>query len=99
MNTSYIFDGCQELTYINISNFDMTKLINFPKSKAPILYKIGSLFYNCESLISVDLSNFVTKNVTYMDNMFLNCKSLTSNFDTSNMTWIQGMFNDCSNLE
>ena len=38
-----------------------------------------------------------------MDNVFLNCKSLTSinlsNFDTSNATWINDMFNGCSNLE
>ena len=38
-----------------------------------------------------------------MDNVFLNCKSLTSinlsNFDTSNVTWITNMFNGCSKLE
>ena len=38
-----------------------------------------------------------------MDNIFLNCKSLTSlnlsNFDSSNAMWMNNMFKGCSNLE
>ena len=89
---SFMFQNCKKLLSVN-----------FPKAKAPILYKIGALFKNCESLISVDLSNFITTNVIYMDNMFFNCKSLISinlsNFDTTNMTWIHNMFKGCINLE
>jgi len=61
-----------ELTLISLMFRDCKKLISvkFPKSKAPKLYKFGSLFLNCESLISVDLSNFVTTNVIYMDICF-----------------------------
>ena len=45
------------------------------------------LFYNCTSLISVNLSNFETQNVKNMDYIFYYCKSLTlidiSNFITN----------------
>ena len=35
-----------------------------------------SMFYNCNSLTSLDLSNFNTQNVTDMSYMFSNCNSL-----------------------
>ena len=37
------------------------------------------MFSNCSSLTSLNLSNFNTNNVTYMDAMFYNCSSLTKN--------------------
>ena len=49
---------------------------------------MNSMFDCCESLTSLDISNFDTKNVIYFDFMFYHCVSLTSidvsNFDTSN---------------
>ena len=48
---------------------------------------MDELFYNCISLQSLDLSNFITSNVTNMNKMFYNCNSLIklnlSNFITS----------------
>ena len=45
------------------------------------------MFNGCESLTSLDLSNFNTSSVENMENMFNGCKSLTSldlsNFNTS----------------
>ncbi len=62
----------------------------------------SNMFSNCESLTSIDLSNFNTSNVTNMGNMFYFCKSLTSldlsNFETSNVTDMQNMFVFCSSL-
>ena len=44
------------------------------------------MFYNCEALTNLILSNFNTQNVTNMSSIFDNCKSLTnlnlSNFNT-----------------
>ena len=44
------------------------------------------MFYRCEALLSLDLSNFNTAKVEYIDQMFEGCISLTSlnlsNFDT-----------------
>ena len=51
------------------------------------------MFADCNSLISINLSNFNTQNVTNMSNMFYKCKSLTSldlsNFNTQNVIiWV-----------
>ena len=36
------------------------------------------LFYNCLSLIEINLSSFKTNNVLYMEEMFYNCTELSS---------------------
>ena len=41
------------------------------------------MFYECNSLTNIDLSNFNTQNVTNMSYMFYECSSLT-NIDLSN---------------
>ena len=52
---------------------------------------MGGMFSECSSLISLNLSNFITSSVTEMDYMFDGCTSLTfldlSNFDTSSIIW------------
>ena len=64
--------------------------------------KMNYLFYDCESLVNIDLSNFNTQNVTDMRYMFFRCSSLTnidlSNFNTQNVTDMCGMFYGCSSL-
>ena len=56
---------------------------------------MNSMFSNCPSLTSLDLSNFKTQNVTDMTNMFIACYKLTSldvsNFDTRNVTNMANM--------
>ena len=42
------------------------------------------MFYNCNSIENIDLSNFKTENVEYMDYMFNGCASLKS-LDLSNL--------------
>lgn len=63
---------------------------------------MGSMFYNCYSLTSLDLSNFDTSNVTDMSVMFRGCSMLTnldlSNFDTSKVTRVIQMFYGCASL-
>ena len=60
------------------------------------------MFYNCESLTSLDVSSFNTANVTIMALMFRNCPSLTSldlsSFNTANVTYMNRMFQECTNL-
>ena len=57
---------------------------------------LKSIFIECTSLTSLDLSNFNTNNVTNMSRMFYNCYSLTSlnlsNFNTNNVTNMGWMF-------
>ena len=63
---------------------------------------LEGLFYRCQSLTTLDLSNFNTSNVTNMSSMFNSCFNLTtldlSNFDTSNVTDMSKMFDTCSSL-
>ena len=60
------------------------------------------MFFRCDALTSLDLSNFDTSNVKNMRDMFQNCSSLTdvnlSNFDTSNVTNMYEMFFRCDAL-
>lgn len=61
------------------------------------------MFYNCKSLIALNLSTYYTFNVTSMRSTFNSCYGLTtldvSNFDTSNVKDMAFMFANCSNLE
>lgn len=57
------------------------------------------MFHNCKNLISLDLSNFDTSNVTRGDYLFSGCSSLTllnlSNFNTSKIKDMEYMFGNC----
>ena len=61
------------------------------------------MFYGCESLTSINLSNFITKNVESMDWMFMDCYSLTSidlsNFITTKVDNMDLMFSQCISLK
>ena len=64
---------------------------------------ISSMFSECNSLISIDLSNFNTNNVTNMFYIFSNCESLESinlsNINTNNVNYMSHMFHRCYLLE
>jgi len=66
------------------------------------LKNINYMFYNCESLTNINLSNFNTQTITNMSHMFSNCKSLTninlSNFNTQNVKDMSDMLSDCKSL-
>lgn len=63
---------------------------------------MNCMFSDCQSLTSLNLSNFDTKNVINMHRMFASCRSLTnldlSSFDTSKVTNMSSMFSDCKSL-
>ena len=60
------------------------------------------MFYGCNSLKNLDLSNLNTIKVKDMHSMFQNCSSLInldlSNLNTENVTNIHSMFAGCSSL-
>ena len=64
---------------------------------------MGSMFYYCRALTSLDVSKFDTINVTNMNRMFSGCNALTSldlsTWDTSNVTNMGSMFYDCNALK
>ena len=63
---------------------------------------INNMFYNCNKLTELDISNWNTSNVTNMQSMFKGCTNLTSlnvnNLDTSKTTSMLSMFRDCQSL-
>ena len=63
---------------------------------------MSGMFYGCSGLISLDVTNFNTANVTSMSGMFYGCSGLISldvtNFNTANVTSMSGMFYGCSGL-
>ena len=66
------------------------------------LREIGDTFAGCTNLISLDLSQWNTTNVTNMSSMFSGCSHLitldVSGWDTSAVINMQYMFKDCSSL-
>ena len=91
-NCQYMFYSCCNITEIDLSNFNTSKITS-----------MGAMFLGCSSLISLDLSRFDTSKVRDMFWMFHNCSSLTSlnlsNFNTSQVTNLDSMFRGCANLE
>ena len=79
-----------------------TEIINLSMIDTSKVTTMKYMFFSCQSLTDLDVSNFNTSNVTSMYSMFNWCSSLTSlnvsNFDTSNVTDMYSMFNSCSNL-
>lgn len=90
-NASNLFNGCSNLTSINIEALDTSNAED-----------MSYMFQGCSSLASLDLSKFNTSRVTSMYSMFDGCRSIKafelSSFDTGSVTWMGGMFQDCSSL-
>ena len=63
---------------------------------------MAGMFFDCDKLTSLDLSNFDTSKVTDMLWLFNGCKKITSlnisNFDTSNVTDMSYMFCYCLSI-
>ena len=112
-NEKTIKDNCR--IEINNSPIPFTYYYKFPeKGKYSIKYSfisrindINRLFLNCNSLKSVDLSNFNCENVTNLSCIFRNCinlekitfKNYASSFNTLNVTDMSSMFENCQRLK
>ena len=61
------------------------------------------MFFNCSSLLSLDLRNLNTSSVSNMSHMFFNCSSLLSlnlnHFVTSSVNDMRYMFSNCNTLK
>ena len=80
------------------------------KKKYKIIYtfknklkNINYLFYRCNFLINLNLSNFNAQNVTNMESMFSCCRTLANlnllNLNTQNVTNMESMFSYCRSLK
>ncbi len=88
---SSLFQSCQNLTSLNLNNFDTS-----------ILRSFSNMFFYCKGLTSLDLSKFDTSSATDMGTMFSGCSNLKSldlsNFNTSKVTRMKQMFSTCWSL-
>jgi len=61
------------------------------------------MFYDCNLITNLNLSNFNTQNVNKMNSMFYGCNLLInlnlSNFNTQNVNDMNGMFYGCNSLK
>ena len=89
-NCNVMFAGLSNIIKIYFKKFDFsgTDMIG--------------MFYNCQNLISIDLTNFNISSATKIDNMFHKCYKLKSldlsNLNTSSVTSMFCLFNACMNL-
>ena len=116
-DSSYMFNQFEELTSIDLSEIDFSEAINmskmfygdsklttitFPSSvNTKKLNDASYMFESCDSLSSVNLSNFDLSHVTTMAGMF-ESSSVTNvrigNHKSVELTDISSMFSDCFNL-
>ena len=91
-STAYWFYGCEALTTIT----------NFSNLKTDNVTDINTMFADCHSLTSIDLSVLNLSNVTNMRQLFEDCRTLENiNFtgvNTENVTNMSDMFLNCHNL-
>ena len=88
-----MFLGCDSIIEMNFTGFDATKCTS-----------TFSMFRDCSSLKSLDLSGFITSNsLKHTAEMFRDCKSLISlnlsTFDTSEIFNLGHMFTNCESLK
>ena len=91
-STNGMFWACNQLTSIeHIEYLNTSQVTN-----------MGSMFYVCPKLTSIDLSHFDTHNVTNMSEMFSHCSSLTefdfNALDYSSAVNMSEMFSYCTGL-
>ena len=90
--------------YSGFGNTEGVEILSIKKWKIDTSNVIltESMFRDCKSLNSLDLSSFNTSQVTNMSDMFDNCTKITnldlSNFNTSKVTSMGEMFQGCSSL-
>ena len=117
-NMEFMFSNCKSLKSINITNFDFSSIITtenmfkesnnlesilFPTLiKTSSLTNMASMFMGCSSLTSINLANFDTYQVRFMNNLFQDCVSLEylniSSFKTKNVVKMESMFQNCYKL-
>ena len=100
-----MFFGCKALTEINgITDWDLSNINNNLSGRYGLqIGGLSQMFYDCQSLIKLDLSGWKTQNIQYMHYMFYKCIGLTeikgiSNWDISNVKNMVSMFENCKSL-
>ena len=81
---------------------NQTSKVVFKDFDTSAVKDMSIMFYNCDNLTTLDLSNFNTSSVTDMGGMFSDCSGLKSldlsNFNTSSVTSMDRMFSECRSI-
>ena len=90
--------------YSWFSNFsNLTTINGIENLNTSNVTDMQSMFMDCTSLTSLDLSSFNTSKVGSMGSMFANCSGLTSldvsGFNTLRTNYMDEVFNNCSSLK
>ena len=87
----YTFLNCRALTSLDVSGWDVSKVLN-----------MNQTFSQCLVLTSLDVSNWDVSNVTDMNSTFQSCSKLTtldvSKWNTSKVTSLVATFSGCKNV-
>lgn len=92
--------SCDQWFYLFVG---LTKIEHLDYLNTSEVENMGSMFSNCTSLETLDLSSFNTEKVTNMSEMFVGSTNLRTinlpkGFIGSNVTDLKGMFRGCANL-
>ena len=86
--------------FVNMTQ--LTSIVGVEYLNTSEVTSMQSMFFGCNSLTSLDVSNFNTQNVTNMSYMFSGCSGLTSlnlgSFNTANVIRMDYMFSGCTSL-
>ncbi len=106
-NGTIYYYSAADLLYLNkdssymFNNLTGVKEIDI-KFRTDNVIKMLQMFYNCNSLETLDLSTFNTANVTDMASMFGNLRALKNldlgSFDTKKVTTMSNMFNGSTGI-
>ena len=106
--TQIYFDGSFSLYYPKTTAnwfYDFKKVISINHLEylnTSECFNMSCMFYNCNSLTKLDVSQFDTRNVVDMHFMFSGCYALNKldvrNFEMGKVEDIHGMFYDCTSL-
>ena len=91
---------CEEYNIFNKKE----KIIKVQLIEVKYIENMSYMFYDCLSLISVDMSKWNKNKIKNLDYMFLGCQSLynlsgISKWDTTNVISMNRMFLGCNQLE
>jgi surface protein len=90
-NLSGFYSGQNLLTRVITENCDFSNVIGF-----------SNMFYNCQQLESVDVSDWSFDSATSLESMFSGCRALTSvtfpSITTKNCTNISSLFMNCTSI-
>ncbi len=82
---------------------NLKEIVGVKNLKTDNVVNMSGMFWNCSSLVSLDLSTFNTEKVHSMGWMFSGCTELSkldvSSFNTKNVTFMGDMFSFCVSLE